>query len=292
MRKVALTLLFLAFSLGPVVGVSAQGATPAAVASPFAGMGYQELRIVATDTAFQAPAQATAGLTLLTIENQSSNDASVTLGGPKEGQTMDELMQTLATPSPQGFPSAFYEIKLTGGPTAKPGETKQVLIDLTEGDWAAFGEANQAPAFITVTAAKGAAPAEPTADLSIEAKEFDFPGFPDQITAGDHLMKVTNTGKQPHIVIISTAPEGMTTMDYINFLSALMSGTPPAAGTPTFDESAFQGVDGLEALSSGMTAWMPLHLDPGTYVVACFVGDKDTGVPHAAEGMAKVFTVK
>jgi hypothetical protein len=289
MRKVTLAILLLAFSIGPVVRVSAQDATPAA--SPFAGMGYQELHIVATDTAFQAPAQATAGLTLLTIENQSSSDASVTLGGPKEGQTMDEMVQTLATPSPQGFPPIFYEIKLTGGPTAKPGETKQVLINLTEGDWAAFGEANQAPAFITVTAAEGAVPAEPAADLTIETKEFEFPGFPDQITAGDHLMKVTNTGEQPHIVIISTAPEGMTTMDYINFLSALMSGTPPAEGTPTFDESAFQDVDGLEALSTGMTAWMPLHLEPGTYVVACFIGDKDTGLPHAAEGMAKVFTV-
>jgi len=289
MRKVTLAILLLALSIGPVVRVSAQDATPAA--SPFAGMGYQELHIVATDTAFQAPAQATAGLTLLTIENQSSSDASVTLGGPKEGQTMDEMVQTLATPSPQGFPPIFYEIKLTGGPTAKPGETKQVLINLTEGDWAAFGEANQAPAFITVAAAQGAASSEPAADLTIETKEFDFPGFPDQITAGDHLMKVTNTGEQPHIVIISTAPEGLTTVEYINFLSALMSGTPLAEGTPTFDESAFQDVDGLEALSSGMTAWMPLHLEPGTYVVACFIGDKDTGVPHAAEGMAKVFTV-
>jgi hypothetical protein len=290
MRKVMLVPFILMFVLGSAIGVSAQEATPAA--SPFAGMGYQELHIVATDTEFQAPAQATAGLTLLTIENQSSSDASVTLAGPKEGQTMDEMMQMVATPSPQGpFPPIFYEIKLTGGPTAKSGETKQVLINLTEGDWAAFGEANQAPALITVTAAEGAAPAEPTADLTIETKEFDFPGLPDQIAAGDHLMKVTNTGEQPHIVIISTAPEGLTTVDYINFLSALMSGTPPAQVSPAIDESAFQDVDGLEALSSGMTAWIPLHLEPGTYVAACFIGDKDTGVPHAAEGMAKVFTV-
>lgn len=289
MRKVMLGPFMLMFLLGPARGVSAQQATPAA--TPFAGMGYQELHIVATDTAFQAPAQATAGLTLLTIENQSSSDASVTLGAPKAGQTMDEMMQTLATPSPQGFPPIFYEIKLTGGPSAKAGETKQVLINLTEGDWAAFGEANQAPAFITVTAAEGAARAAPQADLTIEAKEFDFPGFPDQIPAGDHLLKVTNTGEQPHIVIISTAPEGLTTVDYINFLSAMMSGTPPAQVSPALDESAFQAVDGLEALSSGMTAWLPLHLAPGTYVAACFIGDKDTGVPHAAEGMAKVFTV-
>ena len=118
MRKVMLVLLMLIFTLGPAVGVSAQDATPAA--TPFAGMGYQELHIVATDTEFQAPAQATAGLTLLTIENQSSNDASVTLAGPKEGQTIDEMMQMVATPSPQGpFPPIFYEIKLTGGPTAR-----------------------------------------------------------------------------------------------------------------------------------------------------------------------------
>ncbi|MFL5760313.1 MAG: hypothetical protein ACJ789_11280, partial [Thermomicrobiales bacterium] len=120
MRKVMLGPFMLMFMLGPARGVLAQQATPAA--TPFAGMGYQELHIIATDTAFQAPAQATAGLTLLTIENQSSSDASVTLGAPKAGQTMDEMMQTLATPSPQGFPPIFYEIKLTGGPSAKAGE--------------------------------------------------------------------------------------------------------------------------------------------------------------------------
>jgi hypothetical protein len=70
-----------------------------------------------------------------------------------------------------------------------------------------------------------------------------------------------------------------------------MSGTPQAQASPAFDESAFQDVDGLEALSTGMTAWLPLHLEPGTYVAVCFIPDKDSGMPHALEGMAKVFTV-
>ncbi|MBA2759415.1 MAG: hypothetical protein H0U38_06960 [Chloroflexia bacterium] len=44
--------------------------------------------------------------------------------------------------------------------------------------------------------------------------------------------------------------------------------------------------------STDTTMWMPLTLEPGTYVGICFVPDPETGLPHAAMGMYIVFTVE
>ncbi len=48
----------------------------------------------------------------------------------------------------------------------------------------------------------------------------------------------------------------------------------------------------LTAFSPGLTAWVPLHLAPGTYLVVSFFPDvTHGGIPQAAEGMVGSFTV-
>jgi hypothetical protein len=289
--SIPFTLLLVA-SFAGVQGVAAQNATPVG-GSKFAGMGFQEIHVVVDDTAYHAPTEAKAGLTVLTLENQGTQEASATIATPKSGETVDQLMQEVATPVAAGntFPKVAYDIALTGGPVAQPGQTSEVLINLPEGDQIIAGEGTQMPAVIHVTAAEGTAPAEPTADLTVETKEYTFTGLPDQIAAGDHLMKVTNSGAQPHIMVILTMPAGMTTADFQSVLQAEITGTPMAGPTPAFDQNSFQTVAGFEVLSTGNSLWLPVHLDPGTYGVACFIPDKDTGLPHAAMGMAQVITV-
>jgi hypothetical protein len=104
-------------------------------------------------------------------------------------------------------------------------------------------------------------------------------------------MKVTNTGEQPHFMDMATVLQGMTTTVLLNYLQSAITGTPMAEPSPEIDESAFQDVAGFEVVSPGNSIWLPLHLEPGSYGVVCFVPDKETGVEHAALGMAQVFTV-
>ena len=59
-------------------------------------------------------------------------------------------------------------------------------------------------------------------------------------------------------------------------------------------ESLFNGVEasGTGTQSAGTTQWIATNLDPGYYVIVCFVQDptKDY-IPHAFEGMVDVYTV-
>jgi hypothetical protein len=285
------TLLFVVVLSG-VQGVAAQNATPVG-GSKFAGMGYQELHIVVDDSGIHAPSDAKAGLTVVTLENQTSDDASVTFATPKPGETPDQLITEGATPVPNtDFSAVIFDAALTGGPIALPDETSEALVNLPEGDLVASGAGSQMPAVIHVTAAEGQAAQEPVADLTVEMKEYTFTGLPDHITAGDHIMKVTNSGTQPHFAAIVSVPQGVTNTDLHNFLQGEVTGTPmvgPVASA--IAESPNYDIAGAEIMSPGNSIWMPLILPPGTCAMVCFVPDKESGVPHAAMGMAQVFTV-
>lgn len=58
-----------------------------------------------------------------------------------------------------------------------------------------------------------------------------------------------------------------------------------------FDISQLDLVFDSSPLSSGMTNWLQLDLEPGHYVALCFFPDRATGMPHALLGAIKVFTV-
>lgn len=275
--------------LGTILGspAAAQQATPV---SSLAGKGYHELTVTVTDTSYQAPSETPSGLTLVTLINQTNEEQSADFYAPPKGQTMEQMAQLAATPTADDeFPAFLYDAIVAGGPMALPGGSAQALVNLTPGDWAVAGEGDQEPSFLTVTQDAGAAVAEPEADIDVQLQEFAFVGLPEQISAGEHLLKITNTGDQPHLLYIATAPEGITMQQLMELMSMPEGATPPA--DVPFSEADFTSVGGLEIISSGETAWLPLDLKPGTYFIACWVPDKDTGAPHAAMGMAQLIEV-
>jgi hypothetical protein len=284
MPRFLLALLIGMFSIGPAVG--AQEATPSPE-SPFAGMGYSELRIVVTDTEYRAPAEANAGLALLTLENTTDELQTLTLVGPGEGMTAEELGALITEPTAEDeFPQWQFDVQMTGGPRVGAGETKQVLIELEEGDWWAGGDSNQAPAHISVTTGDDEVD-EPAADLEVELTEFEFAGLPDEIDAGDHIIKFENTGEQTHFVQMVKAPEGFTPEHF----EALMRGEDLPADAPEVNESNFFDIGGLAFMSSGNTAWLPVTLGPGSYILVCFWPDQESMTAHAELGMVDGFTV-
>jgi hypothetical protein len=287
MRKIWLVLLVAFCTLGPSISVVAQEATPSPE-SPFAGMGYQELLVTVTDTEYQAPEEAEAGLTILTLENTTDEPQTLSLVGPGPDQTVEELESLLAEPPDEDiFPGWLFEVVLTGGPRAGAGETKQVLIDLQEGDWWAGGENNQALAHIEVTGGESDAE-EPEADVEVELTEFEFAGLPDEIPAGDHVIKFENTGEQTHFVYLYQVPEGFTAEHF----SALARGEDLPADAPELTEDNFFDIGGLEFMSIGNSAWVPVTLEPGSYIVVCFWPDRESMEAHANLGMVDGFVVR
>ena len=293
LRSVAVALFSLSLA---VPAVAAQDATPPSAEALLAGLGYPELHVMVTDAGIQAPAEAAAGLTLLTVENASQEDTGVFLVAPPPGMTMAEFRAIAeatpppgATPSPEEeFPAWLYDAVLTGGPSVVAGGRGQAVIELTPGEWAVASEGDQEPAPLTVTeGATPAAAAEPAADLTVELREYAF-SIPEQVAAGPQVWELTNVGQQPHVLFMVRSPDPIT-MDQVMTLLTLPEDATPPPGFPNPEE--FEDVGGLTIISAGRTAWLALDLEPGTYVALCFVSDKETHAPHAALGMVSVFTV-
>jgi hypothetical protein len=296
-RTPSLLIALLAFVLSAVPTV-AQQATPAESESVLAGLGYPELHVRVTDTAFELDVQEVpAGLVLLAVENAATSEEStgVIILGPPEGMSLEEFQAIAeATPAPgeeEQFPAFFYLARSTGGPIVDPGETGYAVVQIPPGDWAVLGEMDLPPAMFRATEGEATTPvvAEPTADISVKMQDFAFVDVPEQITPGRKVWKIENTGPQPHMMIATKTPDGATLQELLDYLMSLFSGTPEADAQ--FSEEDFFTVGGLEISSAGFTTWIEMDLEPGTYFLGCYVPDQQTGMSHVLMGMAQTITV-
>ncbi|MGH2557465.1 MAG: hypothetical protein ACRDJH_00260, partial [Thermomicrobiales bacterium] len=170
--------LFMALSMSAIGSMrgSAQDASPAAEPSKLAALGLPELVITATDDGYTLPAEAPAGLTLVTLDNQS-----VELFGEAqfiqlpEGITLEQWQEDLQS---ENTPEWFFDAVWAGGPSAASGTQGRVVLNLTPGAWTignTDSEAPYPPASLTVTgeAIEPAADAVPT-DLDVEMGPYVF----------------------------------------------------------------------------------------------------------------------
>ncbi len=274
------------------VGTFAQDATPGT--SPASGgpdmSAYPQLDVTITDSELQlSMTTVPAGWVLLNVTNSSKDDNGAGVLGPAAGQTMDDLMAAVATPSadPQGFPPFLYDATILGGPgSMAAGQSAQGLVHIPAGDWVVFPEGNQQPVPITAAESADSNTTAPTPDLTIQLVDFAFGGFTD-VKTDPQIWEVTNLGSQPHMLTMAKVPDGTTVAQVLNTISAMDMGTP---SPDALSEDQIQGVpDGVLLLSTGQTMYLPVTLDAGTYMVLCFVTDPITGMPHVMEGMIAVF---
>lgn len=285
MRRVFAALLAVLMFLPLGMAVAAQGATPSAA---FAA--YPEVAITVTDSDIQVSSdQIPAGYIRLTVTNTGTEETGVGLAALPEGQSMEQLAQ--ATPEPGNFiPPFFYSTTLAGGPSSvQPGESASQVVHVDAGQWIAYAEGNQQPVPVTVAETADSVTEAPVADGTITEMDFAFGGV-DQIAAGQQVLAVTNEGQQPHMFDFFQVPDG-TTMEQVQAaLSAPDNATPVAGG---LQESDITLVPGGQVIlqSTGTTVWADVDVQPGTYVLVCFVVDPATGMPHAMEGMVSLFQV-
>ena len=169
------------------------------------------------------------------------------------------------------------------------------MVDLTAGTWwvsvdrQSEGDAQptDTATMVTVTAAPAATPAAILGAVPVAMTEYAF-AFPAAVAAGPQIWELTDTGSQPHFVVVAAVPDGTTPSQMTGAVATLLTGTPVAGAVPL---EAIHGVYDSAYISSGQHLWIQVDLDPGTYVAVCFVPDKGTGQPHALMGMVQVFTV-
>jgi len=302
------------FTLGAALGGAALAVgrwmpSVSAQTSDLASLGYPTLDVTITANSFSGiPETLPAGRYLLNATAEDSPDgAAIAFLSPYE-MSAEEFFAFLGGGAPPASPMAeasptsgegegplptfVYQSKFAGGVLAAPGKPGTAVIDLTEGEWIAWGddpEAPQMPVVLTVTGAFPADVAEPEADVMALLVDFAI-SIEGTLTAGEHILRIENQGAQPHFLEVDKVPDGTTNQDVADLLTYFMTGTPTPGGLTEADmgENAYFF---SPTQSIGTTTWTKVNLDAGAYAALCFFPTAGVGDPHAFHGMHTVFEV-
>jgi hypothetical protein len=109
--------------------------------------------------------------------------------------------------------------------------------------------------------------------IDLDARDFSYVA-PDTLPSGLVTLRMTNHGQEVHHVQLLRLKD---TTTFEQFVAALQTEGDGAIGLTTLP-------GGVGPIDPQATAEVTLNLDPGAYVLACFIAGPD-GVPHVAKGM-------
>ncbi len=207
-----------------------------------------------------------------------------------EGLTPEHAFEDIQSADP--YPDWFHDAYFGGGVNLLY-DTRENwgVIDLTAGNWivTSLGARTLGVPF-EVSGETPADTVEPASTITFELDEMTITIAEGELVTGENLVHVANVGEQIHHLSFVKVPDG-TVRDQVQALwDSFLSGTPVAGA---LDEAATQEVAYFAELSPGVSQWGPLTLEPGTYVLTCFVGDPTMGnMPHAFMGMWDIVTVQ
>jgi uncharacterized cupredoxin-like copper-binding protein len=273
----------------PALAFAAAAAAPRPKAEP-----ARTLAITATNYAFDMPDTVAAGRTVINLLNKGPELHHAQIVRLEGGHTLAEAMQT-----PPGGPPPSW-IREIGGPnTPVPGGTSTAVVDLKPGNYAVLcfipgpdGKPHimkgMVRAFTVVQApnarlasdrpGSGAPAAVAAPDVTIQLSDYAF-AISRPITAGKHVIRVSNGAKQAHEIFIARLAPGKSASDLLAW-SEKQEGPPP--GMP---------LGGTVGLATGESNDVVVDLAPGTYALLCFIPDAKDGKEHLTHGMAKQMTV-
>jgi len=253
---------------------------------------------ILTDSFDGLPAELEAGRYLLTATLGDGVDfGTAAFVRGKEGETVEDMMDIIASATDPSVPppTDVYQWLFAGGAIATPAGPGQSVIDLEEGEWLVWGDdptAPQMPTTLTVTGKLGEDLVDPEATIEVEFIDFGITISGD-LTAGEHVFHIANSGAQPHFIVVIPLPEGTTDDDLGVMLESMMS-EPEGASSPEAEAGAEEEPPPVflsVTQSIGTSQWNAGSLEAGTYGGLCFFPTAGTGAPHAFMGMHHVFEV-
>lgn len=139
--------------------------------------------------------------------------------------------------------------------------------------------------------------------IEVIARDYAFEA-PDEIPSGWTTFVLRNEGREEHFLLLSLLPEGKTLEDYKADISApfdsvwreLQRGLGKAEAGAMLGQllpewwGSVQQMGGPGFVAAGGVAQTTVNLQPGTYVLECYVKSPD-GVFHAMIGMVRELTV-
>jgi hypothetical protein len=283
----AVTLICVLALAGSVAGGQSLRSPAANRLSPVAAFKPNIVTVVANDFAFDVPTSIPAGLTTFRLLNKGKQEHHFSVMRLDRGKTAADGLAALIKAGQGVRPAWLHPV---GGPNAiSPGGEALATFVLQPGNYIAFCEVpgpDPAPHFMKgmvkgFTVTPPARPASlPQADLSIKLTDFDFV-FSKLLTRGHHVIAVTNTGTQPHMLVINRNPPGKGNKEFLDW-----------AYDPKGKLAPGEGAGGVTEIAPGATVVMERNFKPGRYGLFCFTADAKTGKPHFMLGMQKEIVVK
>lgn len=248
--------------------------------------GSPEVKIVAKDYGFEAPAKIPSGVTTIHLTNQGGELHHAQLIKLEQGKTVRDLAQALKNPGP---PPAW--VKFVGGPNAlPPGKEANATSVLDPGQYAIIcfipgpdGVMHAAKGMIRELEITGpvtsAADTLPSADVTIKMLDYGYQASA-PLKPGRQTILVENAGPQPHELALLKLAPGKKVADFAAWAEGGLKGPPPA-----------EPIGGVSVVDKGGRATFTADLEPGNYGLMCFVPDAKDGKPHLAHGMMKEIKV-
>jgi hypothetical protein len=280
----------------------------------------------ATEFRYDGPSSFPAGLTEVELVNEGSFSHSLVIVGLADGKTPDDVVDILDDEGP--IPGWVTFAGGVGG--IPPGSRSSVVHDFEPGQYAVFsfesapGEdvpdaAKGMIQALEVTEADGTAAGLPEVDVELDLVDmaFDLAGG---FQAGTQTVLVQNNGAQPHEALIMKLSPGVSADDVVGMITGFGSGGPESEGaSPDSADSSsesegemeeagtgvdagsgegapdgapFESAGGAAPLDPGEESYITLELEPGDYVLLCFIPDTGDGAMHLTKGMYRSFTVE
>jgi hypothetical protein len=227
------------------------------------------------------------GLVTTTLWNTGHQPHQAQIAKFKSGMGVRDFAKALKNPNPNAILGVFD--RFVGGPNVvAPGHSQTTIQNLSSGNYLVlcfvpdpkthmphFAMGMYAP--FRVVGAKHSG----SVDASQKVYAVDEMRFlvPQELQSGSVVRFENHAAIDVHEFSIGRLHDGKTARDVQKWAAA-------PNGPPPFDDAG-----GAGALSPGGREWFTLDLAPGNYVAFCLVPDEKTGVPHAATGMVKAFTV-
>lgn len=270
-------------------------ASPTGSAMPLAGQAAagNTLKVVAVDQpamAYRITGSPHAGLVSMTFDNQGNYAHEMTLAKFKPGATLDQVKAALASPKGEEAAAAYVEnpdAEITGPEIIGPHHSETVTAHLDAGHYVVL-------CFLPSTTGKSHAQMGMIGEVTITDH-----GSASTPPANNGTITLTDTG----IDLISTFPSGGTFAvtnagskqhdfalaqlknspleDYFRCVTASFNGAGSIASCP----GTLAG--GVGTLQPGQTAYLTVHLEPGSYGYVSTEGD---GADYGA-GLHGTFTV-
>jgi hypothetical protein len=290
-----------------VLTTFAQEATPGASPtgeSLLAELGYPEIRVTTDGKTNDFPTELEAGRYHIVLENQGDMDVDLEIAQLPESMTYEEVDAafTEAESGPTFVPpDFFFDMVWNGGLGTFAGETRDVVLDFTPGEWLVLFNAYppeteeqiSTPVTVTVTGEMPELDVPPGEEIGLIDMDFVVP---DTLAAGPQLFYVVNNGLQVHHLVLERVPEGTTEEQMMELVGSFFAppATPGAAATPVIEPSlTFEDIEDVfftPPLSRGQFNLYELTLEPGTYAMLCFMPDP-SGTAHVMLGMVEIVVI-